>query len=276
MVKELVIIKSRLPFVKLICIDDDAFFLRSKHEIIDFADKYREEIGLSLWITGANPLTLTREKLTILTEGGLTSLRMGIQTGSQRIKTLYRRRHSNEQVLEAVRMIHEFKDKIKLPAYDIILDNPWETEADLITTLRFLARFPTPYDLFLFPLTFYPGTELHEKAIREGVIVDNPQEVWRRRHHRFKNTYLNNLFFLLKEHAKNNMRISVPLMFLLTNSALRRWHISELLFHVFKKRVAGNPSERLRYLLKEGVKDIARGDFSRVDRYLKERIGLFG
>ena len=74
-------------------------------------------------------------------------------------------------------MINDYKDKIELPAYDIILDNPWETEADVITTLRFLARFPTPYVLFLFPLVLYPVTELYEKAKRESVIDHSPEEM---------------------------------------------------------------------------------------------------
>ena len=274
-IKELVLIIGRFPFIQLFCIDDDAFFMRSKSEIADFAGKYQEQVGVPLWITGASPLTVTREKLALLTEGGMTSLRMGIQTGSERIKRLYGRNYSNRRVLRVVRMINDYKDKIELPGYDIILDNPWETEADVITTLRFLARFPTPYVLLLFPLILYPGTELYEKEKREKVMGHSPEETWRRRHHEFENTYLNNLFFLLSEYGQNNMRISVPVMFLLTSRPLRRWHLSELLFQILKKRVQGSLLERVKYLLREGMKDIARGDGSRISSYLKNRTGIF-
>ena len=98
---------------------------------------------------GCHPHHPYEKKISILVDAGLTSLRMGIQTGSERIKRMYKRNYSNQQVEESVRMIHEFKETIPVPQYDIILDNPWETENDLIGTkpLRYrvaaVGFFPT-------------------------------------------------------------------------------------------------------------------------------------
>lgn len=268
-INELREIKERLPFIRRIMIDDDAFFVRPVAELADFSEKYKKEIGINLWISGATPSTATKEKLTILIEGGMTSLRIGVQSASERIKELYRRTHSNQKVLDTVKMIsREFKDKLDFVSYDIILDNPWETDADLVTTLRFLARFPTPYVLNLFPLTFYPGTELYEKAKRENIISASPEEAARRSSHRFKETYLNALFCLLKESSQLNIRISPLLMFLLTNQQLMDWGVSEPLFHLLQKRTIWVN------LFREGMKDLARGDISRIGGYLKKRTGL--
>ena len=105
-------------------------------------------------ITGATPTTLTREKLSLLVDAGLIEIKMGIQSGSENMKRMYNRHHSNAQVEKAARIINEFKDKIRVPAYDIILDNPWEVNSDLIETLMFLAKLPVPApaDLFFFDL----------------------------------------------------------------------------------------------------------------------------
>ena len=94
---------------------------------------------------------------------------MGIQSGSQRTLDLYRRPFSNEQVQQAAALLNRYSDSIPAPQYDMILDNPWETEEDLADGLRLLSRLPVPFHLQLFSLSLYPGTELQEKAEDEGL-----------------------------------------------------------------------------------------------------------
>jgi anaerobic magnesium-protoporphyrin IX monomethyl ester cyclase len=238
-IAELRIVKERFPYVELICIDDDAFFLRTDEDIEEFSTQYREQIQIPMWVTGATPTTLTERKLAALANAGMTTFRMGIQTGSQRTKKLYRRTHSNQAIRNAVSLIHKFRDRINRPQYDIILDNPWETPRDLRTTLRFLSRLPVPYELFLFPLVFYPGTDLFEKARREGKMPAEESELERIRYHRFKPTFLNSLFFLLNDYARRGWCISPVLMFLLTSPLLIRLGASQLLYLVMRKRLEG-------------------------------------
>ncbi len=263
-IEELKIVKNKFPFVKFICIDDDSFFSRTREEIADFAGKYKDCIKLPFWITGATPWTLTREKIATLVDAGMTDIRMGIQTGSKRIKKLYKRYHSNEQIEKAIRLINEFKDKIKLPKYDIIVDNPWETEDDTIETLLLLTRLPVPYYLFIFPLTFYPGTELYVRAKKEGILSDNSKEAWRKRHRNFQKTYLNKLLSLQKKYAKRDRSISTGMMRLLVNRKLRFLKISWLFNLVLNILIIP-----VGYLVREAVKDISKGDWSRITRHLK-------
>ena len=95
-IEELTGIKTRLPFIKSVKFDDDSFFSYSPGEIMVFSQKYKEHIALPLAITGANPLTLTGEKLDMLVDAGLKTFRMGIQSGSECTKKLYKRHHGNQ------------------------------------------------------------------------------------------------------------------------------------------------------------------------------------
>ena len=142
---------------------------------------------------------------------------MGIQTGSERTKRLYRRNYSNQQVIEAARIMNAFRDRIGAPQYDIIVDNPWETHEDLVDTLMFLTELPAPYNLFLLSLTFYPGTELYEKAKKEGKITNDLEEVYRKDFNNFKPGYYNRLLLLLNE---SQGKMTKEMIFLLTNGTL--------------------------------------------------------
>ncbi|UCC94479.1 MAG: radical SAM protein, partial [Candidatus Omnitrophota bacterium] len=255
-IRELEQIKIRLPFVEHIKFDDDAFFLYTEDELKEFSIKYKKNIDLPLGISGATPSSLTREKLSCLVDAGLEWIRMGIQTGSERTKNLYKRVHSNQQVIESVRIINEFKDKIKLPQYDIIIDNPWETEEDLIETLKLLAKLPTPYYLSLFSLIFYPGTELYEKAKRDGIVTDDRKEIYRKYFHGYKKTYLIRLFHLLDGYARRGSRIPPKIMPLLLSRILRQARLGYVLYFILR---IFNKAQRLKSMLYESLKDMRRG-----------------
>jgi radical SAM superfamily enzyme YgiQ (UPF0313 family) len=231
-ISELQNVKSQMPFTKYIKFDDDAFFLMSVDEITDFGKKYKKHIGLSLIITGAVPSTLTEEKLSLLVEAGLVEMRMGIQTASSESKKLYKRPHSNHQVEKAVRMIHAHK---KLRAkYDIILDSPWDTDEGLIETLRFLSKLPPPFKLTIFSLCFFPGTDLYRKAKKEGIIKDDLNEIYRKNFHGCKKTYLNGLFFLLRDYALIGVGVSEKLMFLMTDKRMKKLGLHLPLYMIIK------------------------------------------
>ena len=233
LIEELMEVKTNLPFVNQIKFDDDAFFLLPLDEMTEFSRRYKKNIKLPLIITGATPSTLTREKFSVLVDAGLVEIRMGIQSAGERTKKLYKRPHSNEEVEKTVRMVHEYKDNVT-PSYDIILDSPWETDEDSIETLMFLSKFPTPYVLTLFSLLFFPGTDLYRKAKKEGIITDDLNDVYRKHYHGCKKTYYNGLYFLLRDYAYVNVRISSKIMFLLLNKNIRLLKLNWVLFAILR------------------------------------------
>lgn len=201
-IEECMWVKETIPFYVWIKFDDDAFFFYKLHEMEEFATKYKEKVGRVLGISGATPQTLRRDKVEVLVNAGLKWLRVGIQSGNDRIKEMYLRNYENEQVLKAANIIKEFTPPLINPLFDIILDNPWETEEEEIETLKFLMTLPIPYNLNLFSLTFYPGTSLYYKAKTEGIIKNEREDVYDKHYHKPSDKPVNNMFMRLDEYAR--------------------------------------------------------------------------
>jgi len=177
--EELVRVVRRYPSLRRIKLSDDAFGDLPENYIRDFAEDYRHHIALPLGIPGFSPFNLTEAKLAPLVDAGLQYVRLGIQSGSPRIRKLYGRRDTNEQIIRAVELVQAHRPAIQRLKLDIITDNPWETDADVIDTIRLLLRLPRPYDLALFSLTLFPGTPLFLKAQREGIVRDQRARIYR-------------------------------------------------------------------------------------------------
>lgn len=195
--KELIEVKERLPFIKQIEFNDDAFLTYSLEEIKEFCRNYKKNIRMPFTVFAGNPSAVTREKISLLVDAGMVKIRIGIQSSCERIRRMYKRNHSLAEIERAVKIINEFRDKIEPLRIDVILDNPWETEDETTETLKFLAKIPRPYYLYLYSLTFYPETELYSLAKKEGLISNDINDVYRKYYHDIKNCYINSLFILL-------------------------------------------------------------------------------
>jgi radical SAM superfamily enzyme YgiQ (UPF0313 family) len=227
-IKELMEVKNadRIKF------SDDHFFSYNEEEIEDFCRKYKKSINLPLMILGVSPGAFSRRKLALLVDAGLVYLKVGIQTGSKNTKKLYKRSHSNKRIIQIAKEIHEFG--ISEVTYDIIIDNPWESDEDLIETLMFLTKLPVPYKLSIFSLRFYPGSAMYEMAKSKGIEEDELKENYNVDFHDLKNNYLNKLFVLMQMYAKKGKVLSPNMMSLLTSQKLRRLKLHWLLFGIMK------------------------------------------
>lgn len=190
-INELENIKTTFPFIGKVLLSDDNFFTLGADTIRNFALAYKERIALPIKCL-VHPQNVTEEKLSYMIEAGLDSLQMGVETGSKKTKKLYQRNVSNNTIIEAVCKINKFKDKI-VPSYDFILDNPYEAKEDVLDTIKLLLKFPKPYHINTFSLTFFPGTALYNKAVKDGVIPDETKD-WEFH----KKNYLNLVLQLLK------------------------------------------------------------------------------
>jgi len=161
--------RKKYPFLSGVGFSDDSFFVASNESISRFAQAYKEQINLPFFCLGS-PVTITETKMEVLLQAGMYGLQMGVQTGSRYIQDVYHRDISNEKVLEAVNLLHKFKDRMVPPSYDFIIDSPWESSNDLIETLQLIRQFPRPYRLQLFSLVIFPGTALYKRAEQEGLL----------------------------------------------------------------------------------------------------------
>jgi radical SAM superfamily enzyme YgiQ (UPF0313 family) len=196
--EELLWIRENMPYVGFVWISDDAFFARKQSEIDEFCKEYKEKIGLPFSCL-ASPMTVTEEKMAALIDAGLIYVQMGIQTGSSRIQELFNRKTmTNERVMKAIKTINRHKDRMFPPSYDFILDVPYETEKDVIESLRLIAGIPKPFQLQPFALVLYPGTKLHEMALKDGKVKDERKEIYSKSYTMREPNYLNLLIALSK------------------------------------------------------------------------------
>jgi len=187
--------------LKKIVFADEVFAL-NRAWASEFCRKYRQEVGLP-FAALFHPDVVREETLTRLKEAGLTHARMGIQSGSESFrKEHYRRNETDERIIEAARLCHRLGIRV---TFDIIVNNPYETEEDLKKSLRFYLRIPKPFELNMHSLVYFPKTELTERAVQDGIIQPEhvegkADEALRLNHVLLKNKkmiygYENNLFW---------------------------------------------------------------------------------
>ena len=175
-IAELEAAKMQYGFINQIGFFDDSFLAGTTEEIRDFAEQYKKRIDLPLFCL-STPKNITPQKLKLLVDAGLTGLQVGIQTGSDRINTIYNRGIRNADVLEAAALINSHAGRLH-PIYDVIVDNPYETTADRIDTVKLLMHLKKPFTIQVFSLTMFPGTELHERASQDGMIKDEAKQIY--------------------------------------------------------------------------------------------------
>ena len=196
-IEEGVWVKENLPWVEEVLFDDDAFMARTADVLEQFAEQWKKRVGIPFFVTGVTPGSLTEEKLKILLQGGLSRIRIGVQTASDRVNyEIYNRPIPHRKAEEAIGVIERHKRQLSRHHYDFIIDNPWESDEELLETLRFLLKIPRPWAINIYSLTFYPGTELFRKAKEQGLLSDKVKDVYDKSYKAYRPTYLNRLFYL--------------------------------------------------------------------------------
>ena len=236
LIKELVWARNAFPFIGEICFCDDTFASRSFSEIEEFTRLYKEKIRLPFYIL-VSPVNVTKKAFDLLVDAGLTHVGMGIQSGSKTIIELYNRQHVGnvEQSLHAAKIINSYKDRL-LPYYDFIIENPYETNADFLDTVRLLIKLPRPYISRVYALSFFPGTELQKKAVADGIFYADMYD--KTFGQRYQGGYLNFLIDMNKYHIPQKMLeilISQPFLYLFNRPSVGRFLLG---FHRFLKLVA--------------------------------------
>jgi anaerobic magnesium-protoporphyrin IX monomethyl ester cyclase len=197
-ISELKWAKRELPFIESVFLFDDTFTARPLQDIRHFSQLYKKEINLPIHIQ-ASPATTTPEKIEALIDAGLAFVEMGIQSVSQKGMTIYKREILPEKILQAANILHRYSSKIYPPCYHVILDNPWETTAEVLKTLDLVLSLPRPFWLKRASLVLFPGTELYDRAVHEGLIRNKEDErrlIYNKHLHTPEGSYVNFLMYL--------------------------------------------------------------------------------
>ena len=152
------------PEIDIVNIQDDCFLASPVKIIEEFAIEYKKRINLP-FVARAIPTWVNQNKMENLKGAGMFWVIMGLQSGSDKVnRDIYQRKVLSKHFTNAAKVISDLQMG---GIYDVILDNPLESEAEKLETIETLTKTPKPFNPEFFSLSFYQGTELYEIAKRE-------------------------------------------------------------------------------------------------------------
>lgn len=207
---ELEAIKLRFPGIKFISFHDEQFG-NDNAWVNKFVNEYKERINLPYFLQ-MNPKNYNESIVKELKESGLYRTSFGVQSGASRIRSIYRRPESLEQIISANRILNKMWIS---HFFDIIVDNPYEGMEDYIETLKFILKLKKPFVVKTFDLIHLPETDLtlqllKDKKISEDEIEGNyryRREISWRPTHRNLSTDLNCRYIISLMHLSGNILI---------------------------------------------------------------------
>ncbi|MCD6520534.1 MAG: radical SAM protein [Anaerolineae bacterium] len=152
--------------IKVINFQDDIFTL-DRRWTIEFCEAYKAEFDYPFWINSRVERILDEEMVKALAEAGCEGLRIGVENGDEQLRiTVLKRTMSNEQIIEAFRLLRRYG----LKTYTCnMIGVPGETPETIQKTID-LNRQLKP-DEFQFSVFYpYPMTELYDICVQQGLI----------------------------------------------------------------------------------------------------------
>jgi hypothetical protein len=164
MVQEILAARENWGF-KRIRFDDEVFNFQMDW-LKDFCERFPRDVGLPFEVF-IEPKLVNERRMEMLADAGLTGVYMGIQSSERVTGHLYDRRVKNQSISDIAQLYNRLGIK---PHFQLIFDDPVSTEEDKRKLFEMIATFPHPYDLYLFSMTVFPGSELNKKLIENGLI----------------------------------------------------------------------------------------------------------
>ncbi len=155
-IAELEEVKARRGKPFFVEIEDDVFTIRFDR-MKEFFDAYTPKIGMPYWCY-THPRFAKPDMLKLLKDNRCSFIIMGIQSGSDRIACeIFNRHVTNAVIREAAQNIHASGLRAY---YDLISNDPFETDADRRSTFDLIRSLPRPFGLQLAVLNFYPNLKI--------------------------------------------------------------------------------------------------------------------
>lgn len=163
-IEEVARVKEKYP-LELVVFHDSSF-LFSAQWLKEFCAGFKKEIGLP-FNCNARPDHVTEENVASLKEGGCFSVVWAAEAGNDRIRNgVLKRNLSKETMRNAGRLLRKYGINYEVQN---IVGIPGENLRECVETLDFNIECRPGYasTSLLYP---YPGTEIHEIAVRMGLL----------------------------------------------------------------------------------------------------------
>ncbi len=150
---------------------DDTFIL-DRSFVFKFCKKFKEKgfDKLLKWNVNVRANLVTDEIIKAMKEAGCYEVRMGIESGNDKIRNeLYKRGITEEQIYNAVKIIKKYGLRLRV---QFIVGAPYETIETMNESYEMAKKINADYTLFpiLMPL---PETEIKDICEKEGLIEKN-------------------------------------------------------------------------------------------------------
>ncbi|MDP2308333.1 MAG: cobalamin-dependent protein [Pseudomonadota bacterium] len=152
---------------KRIRFDDEVFNFQADW-LDDFCERYPRDVGLPFEVF-IEPKLVNEDRMTRLRDAGLVNVYMGVQSSERVTGHLYDRRVKNNTIGDIANLFHKLGIK---GHFQLIFDDPVSTDEDKAKLFDMISQFPHPFDLYLFSMTVFPGSELNHKLIESGLISE--------------------------------------------------------------------------------------------------------
>ncbi|MFC1632332.1 B12-binding domain-containing radical SAM protein [Candidatus Omnitrophota bacterium] len=171
-IQELVEAKKRFKNLADIAFEDDVFTF-DVNWMRKFRDQYKAIFNIP-FSCYCHPKATADEMIGLLKDAGVAKVTMGIQSGSEPFRHKYFKRYdTNREIVNAGNILAKHKVSC---VYDVIMDNPLETNEDRRQTLNLLLQLPRPFELHTHTLTYFPEAQFTGLLLEKGVITENDVE----------------------------------------------------------------------------------------------------
>lgn len=188
-------------------ISDDNFLAYTLEEIENFSKLYSSKINLPFCIAGLNPNNMrtpkSGRKLDLLLNHGLSDVRIGVQSGSNKTLKMFKRAYTAEELPELLSVFRNRRTIWKEPhdrlrvVVDFICDSPWEDEKDKLETLELANNLLPVYGIQFNTLIYLPGTDIYELALKKGWFEDKEKDIYLRGIVGVEDNIYNRLLYLI-------------------------------------------------------------------------------
>jgi len=200
-------------------IADDNFFPFSLKDIERFSEEYRKKIKKPFSVIGVNPNNFradsSEQKLKLLLDCGLSDMRIGVQSGSNKTLEIFKRGYKAEDVPKLLTVVDRNRDTIWDPpfdklhiALDFICDAEWEGKEDKMATIKLAQKALKQYSAFFYTLVYLPGTPLYALARKNGWVGDEVDDIYLKGIAGIDDNIYNRVLFLIAVMKERGIDIS--------------------------------------------------------------------